>query len=252
MEFAEALKIYLEVGLLGLCGVVLVVLFYKSFIQNQNKDLEQTKLNDKRLDDLLDLIKSQNESYHKQLIEQLNNMISSVINGVVNHTMTPEENAKLTQVTEKLDINLQSMLVETKASRASLVQFHNGGRGINKQGFLKMSMTNEQVQLGVRPIMSEFKDQFRSVLGYAMKEINETGYCYIEDYNDIQDLDISMFEFLRDRGIQSYFCYGVKNQDGLIIGFISLEYLDKDKADLEKISKCFSNCIPIMETLLTL
>jgi hypothetical protein len=252
LEFAEVLKAYLEVGLLGLCAITLIALFYKNFIQSQKKDLEQTKLNDKRLDDLLDMIKNQNESYHKQLIEQFNIMVNKVINGVVNHTMTPEENTKITQITEKIDSNLQNMLIETGASRASLIQFHNGGRGINKQGFLKMSMTNEQVQLGVRPIMSEFKDQFRSVLGYAMKEMNENGYCYIQDCEDIQNLDVSMYEFLKDRGVQSYYCYSIKNQDNLIIGFLCLEYLDRDKSNLDLIIKTFNDNHTVMETLLSL
>ena len=92
------------------------------------------------------------------------------------------------------------MLIATGASRASLVQYHNGGKGVNRQSFLKMSMTNEQVQLGVKPIISTFKDQFRSVLAYFVKEINEKGYCYIDDFEDLQSIDAGTYEFLRDRG----------------------------------------------------
>jgi hypothetical protein len=42
---------------------------------------------------------------------------------------------------------IKQMLIDTKADRAYVVQYHNGGRGINKQSFLKMSITNEEVQI---------------------------------------------------------------------------------------------------------
>ena len=68
------------------------------------------------------------------------------------------------QISQEIDKHLQAIITETNASRAALIQYHNGGRGINKQSFLKMSMTNEQIQLGVKPFINGFKDQFRSIL----------------------------------------------------------------------------------------
>ena len=152
---------------------------------------------------MLELIEEQNKNYHEQQLKNTETLINGIVNGILNHVPSTEENKKLTKVSEEIDQHLQDILLETGASRACLVQYHNGGRGINKQSFLKMSMTNEQVQLGITPMIKDFKDVFRSTLAYFVKELDESGVCYIDDYNTLKEVDISMYEFLASRGVQS-------------------------------------------------
>lgn len=85
-----------------------------------------------------------------------------------------------------------------------------------------MSMTNEQVQLGVKPVIQDFKDQFRSVLAYFTKELSNSGKCYIKDLEELQSVDPNMYEFLKDRGLQAKFGLAIHNRDGIVIRFYML------------------------------
>lgn len=266
MEWLEASKAYLELGALGLCTIFTVTIAWMYFKHNTQQDSEKDKQIDKKddiyvsdkhsLEDkfntMIELLQKQNQDYQDQQAKNTEMLIQNIVNGVTSHVPSPEENLKLTKVTEEIDKNLQSILMTTNASRASLVQYHNGGKGINKQSFLKMSMTNEQVQLGIKPLMTEFRDQFRSVLAYFVKELNDTGYCYIKDFEDIKTKDSSMYEFLRDIAIQAKFGIAIKNCDNTVIGFICLEYVDKTKANVDVIDKVLKDKQKVFETLLSL
>ena len=179
-------------------------------------------------------------------------LLNAIISGVTNHVPSQEENTKLTNVSTEINNHLQQILLTTNASRANLVQYHNGGRGVNKQSFLKMSITNEQVQLGVKPFISEFKDQFRNLLAYFVQQLDEKGYCYIEDRELLKDKDISTYEFLKDRGIQAKYGMAISDNNGMVIGFVSVEYLDKSNADAHIIDKVFKEQQKVFETLLNL
>ena len=258
MEWLEASKAYLEIGVLGICAILVACIAWFSF-KRYHKDLDtKDKKIDKKDSDLeakfnvmLEMIQKQNQEYQEQQSKNTELLIQSIINGITNHAPSPEENTKLTKITEEINHILQEMLIATGASRASLIQYHNGGKGVNRQSFLKMSMTNEQVQLGVKPIISTFKDQFRSVLAYFVKEINEKGYCYIDDFEDLRSIDAGTYEFLRDRGVEAKYGFAIHNTDNTI-GFVCIEYNDKSKARPDLVDKVFKDKQKVMETLLSL
>jgi hypothetical protein len=134
---------------------------------------------------------------------------------------------------------LQDIVLETGASRACLVQYHNGGKGINHQAFLKMSMTNEKTQLGIKSIMSECKDQFRSALGYFVNEINTCGHCCIFNVNEIKDTDIGTYELMLTRGIEAKCGYAIHNKNGNVIAYIGVEFEHKENAKKDIIRNSF-------------
>lgn len=264
MEFADVFRAYLEVGMLGLCAILMIVLFYQNYQHNkkveddktkkmdkQNDNMEQRfdkkdQINEDRYDKLLDMFQQQLQKNNEMLLTQINNLAGP-------HVLSHEENEHLIKVSDEIDQALQKILEETNADRVSLVQYHNGGKGINKQSFLKMSMTNEQVKLGIKPFISNFKDQFRSVLAYFVKEINRNNYCYIDDVEAVKEVDISMYEFMKDRGVYSKFGIGVRNKENTIIGFICVEYLNKnDTTDVTLIDNCLHKYLSVFETLLSL
>ena len=116
-----------------------------------------------------------------------------------------------------------------------------------------MSMTNEQVKVGVKPFMSEFKDQFRSVISYITKKLNTEGYCYIDDSEQIKSIDPGTYEFLLNRGIESKYCMAIHNtQDGSVIGFVCIEYIKKESAKPDLVDEVLKEKQKIFETLLNL
>ena len=260
MEWAELAKIYVEIGILGLCGILTVMIAYLGFKRskedNKNKDkrLEnnQDKLDD-RFDAMLKMIQEQNHAFQEQQLKNNEILINNIVQGVTNHVPSSEENTKLTRITEEIDKTLQQMLIYTNADRVDLVQYHNGGKGVNKQSFLKMSMTNEQVKVGVKPFMSEFKDQFRSVISYITKMLNEKGYCYIENAEQVKEVDPGTYEFLVNRGIESKFCMAIHDtQENSVIAFVCVEYIKKENARPDLVDKVLKEKQKVLETLLNL
>lgn len=259
MEFAQALQAYMEVGFLGICGVLVVVMFYLFVKRSHQKEDEQDNKHTQK-DNLIQnnfstLTKFIQEQFKMLIDQQTENnklLMNAIVKGVTNHVPSRDENDKLTNVNTEINNHLQQILLNTNASRANLVQYHNGGRGINKQSFLKMSITNEQVQLGVKPFISEFKDQFRNLLAYFVQQLDEKGYCYIQDSETLKDKDISTYEFLKDRGIQAKYGMAIRDNNGMVIGFVSVEYLDKNNANTQIIDKVFKEQQKVFETLLNL
>lgn len=260
MDWAELVKVYVEIGILGLCGVLTVMIGYLGFKRaqedNKNKDNRLEKNQDKsdnRFDSMLKLIQEQNRVFQEQQLKNNEMLINSIVQGVTNHVPSSEENTKLTRITEEIDKTLQQMLIFTNADRVDLVQYHNGGKGVNKQSFLKMSMTNEQVKIGVKPFMSEFKDQFRSVISYITKSLNEKGYCYINDAEVVKTVDPGTYEFLINRGIEAKYCMAIHDtKDNFVIGFVCVEYIKKEDAKPDLVDQVFKEKQKILETLLNL
>ena len=260
MSWAELVKVYVEIGILGLCGVLTVLIAYLGFKRskedNKSKDKRLSKNQDKlddRFDTMLKMIQEQNRAFQEQQLKNNEMLINNIVQGVTNHVPSSEENTKLTRITEEIDKTLQQILIYTDADRVDLVQYHNGGKGVNKQSFLKMSMTNEQVKVGVKPFMSEFKDQFRSVISYITKTLNEKGFCYINDAEEVKEKDPGTYEFLINRGIQSKYCMAVHDtQENSVIGFVCVEYIKKENARPDLVDKVFKEKQNVLETLLNL
>lgn len=139
MEWLEVAKVYTELGILGLVGVLFIVIMYQSFKRNNQKDDEKDRRIDKKDDiyvqdkhnlenkfnEMIELIQQQNQEYQDQQAKNTELLIQSVIQGVTNHVPSPEENDKLTKISEEIDKHLQQILLQTNASRANLVQYHN-------------------------------------------------------------------------------------------------------------------------------
>ena len=259
MDWAELVKFYVEIGILGLCGVLTVMIAYLGFKRsredNKDKDKRLEKNQDKsddRFDTMLKLIQEQNKAFQEQQLKNNELLINNIVQGVTSHVPSSEENVKLTRITEEIDKTLQQILIFTNADRVDLVQYHNGGKGVNRQSFLKMSMTNEQVKVGVKPFMSEFKDQFRSVIAYIIRTLNETGYCYINDAEEMKTVDAGTYEFLLNRGIESKYCMAIRSNDRTVIGFVCVEYIEKENARPDLVDKVFKEKQKVLETLLNL
>lgn len=259
MEFADIFKAYLEVGILGLCAIMMIYLFFKNHKKDSDREKSQdnliannTNFLEEKFEKLLDMTQKQNEALLTQITHNDEVMMKNIVREVTTHVPSPKENEELTKINEELDRILQDMLMRSNASRTCIVQYHNGGKGVNRQSFLKMSMTNEQIKLGVKPFSATFKDQFRSVLAYFVKEIQDKGFCYIDNIEHVKDMDASMYEFMVDNSVKSKYGYGIHNKEGMCIGFVCIEYRLQANEDKETIDKIFKEKAPIIETLLNL
>ena len=96
------------------------------------------------------------------------------------------------------------------------------------------------------------RDLFRSLLAYWCHEIETKECCIISDVEDLKDIDITMYQYLTVRNIEAKYGIGLKDNDGNIIGFICIEYLNKSDFDLKKINNVMIKDFPRIETLVSL
>ncbi len=257
MESIDLIKAYTEVGMLGLSAVLVITmlwLYFKkglSIIDKKDKKIDKKDdAQDKRYAELLNIILEQNKQNQELLQKQLSELSSSVINGVTKHTLADDENNSLSKIEADINDCLKRVLNKTESSRVCLVRFHNGGRDMNGLSFLKMSMTNESVRLGLSPLMPEFQNMFRSFFSYLCEKLIDEGHCYIDDISILKDVDTTMYEFLFSRDIQSIYSIPISNKNGTVIGFIYLECSNNTRVNRAQIEECLHDKKIRIETLL--
>ena len=95
-----------------------------------------------------------------------------------------------------------------------------------------MSIRNEVDALGIKPMRPEFQNIFRNTLAYWCNEILAKDYCYIDDVEEMKDIDAGMYDFMSSRGVHSKYGVSIVNRENLLIGFICIEYLTEHKVDI--------------------
>ena len=221
----------------GLAILIVFILYIKG---NQKRDKEY------------EAERKEQKKRNEELQKNYNSMIQDIIKGVSKKHLTPIESKNIGKIEKEINDIINQILLETGASRVCIVKYHNGNKDMTGKSFLKMSMTNEVVNLGVAPMMSDFRDLFRSLLAYWCHEIETKECCIISDAEDLKDIDITMYQYLTVRNIEAKYGIGLKDNDGNIIGFICIEYLNKSDFDLKKINNVMIKDFPKIETLVSL
>ena len=221
----------------GLAVLVIIFLYIKDRNKRQKEYDEDREERRKRTDE-----------FHKNY----NSIVQDIVQGVSIKHLTPAEGKNIAQIEKQINDIINVILKDTKASRVCIVKYHNGNKDMMGKSFLKMSMTNEAVSIGVAPMMGEFKDLFRSLLAYWCHEIETKKYCVIEDTENLKDVDVTMYQYLSVRNIEAKYGTALRDNDGYVVGFICIEYLDKKDFNLDNIKHSMKKNFPKIETLITL
>ena len=164
--------------------------------------------------------KTQNEITQK-LFNQMLEQMKICAGG---HVLTEEEDKTAIKIDNAINALLQKAVSDLQCARVMVVRYHNGGKDMNAVSFLKLSVTNESVNYGYTPAMSEFQNQFRSIVGYPVSQIEKTGHSYVGELEDIKDYDIGTYELLKARNVRSYYSQGLVNATGYIVGAVLVLY----------------------------
>lgn len=221
----------------GLAVIIMIILFLKTNKKRQSEYDQERK---------------EYKEMNKEIHDNYTAMIQDIVQGVSKRHLTFEESKELIQIEKQINDVINLILKETNASRVCIVKYHNGNKDMTGKSFLKMSMTNEVVNIGIAPMMQDFKDIFRSLLSYWCHELEKNEVCVIRNAEEIKGKDVTMYQYLVTRNIESKYGTVLKDNDGNIIGFICIEYLDKKDFDLEKINKTMEDNLPKIQTLVSL
>jgi len=159
------------------------------------------------------------------------------------HVLTEEEDKTAVRIDNAIQGLIQKATSDLHCARIMVVRYHNGGKDMNSVSFLKLSVTNESVNYGYKPVMTEFQNQFRSIVGYPVKQIEISGHSYVEDIENIKEYDIGTYELLKSRNVRSYYAQGLVNTNGYNVGAVLVLYHNGDnyQENHEEIHKYLSH-----------
>lgn len=234
----ELTKIYTEIGVLGMISVVTIFIFIAGAIYIIN--------NNKKNQELITKVLENEQSQNKRLVDE-------IVNRVTTHVPSAEENETLTKMQTLINDELKSLLISLRASRVALVQYHNGGHSINKQSFLKMSVTNESFQVEESPLMPHLRDQFRTIFSEGMKLLDKDGEFVVDDLEKLKNVDNSMYSFMRERGDEQAFHIALHDADGMVVGYLLVLYSvrNKNRGNADDVMPKMKQTADIIEKLIT-
>lgn len=157
------------------------------------------------------------EESHKQLEERL---IAEGLRSKGVHTVEEEE--ERIKLTTFIHNELKILREDCGAQRTFFMSYHNGVVDGAGNGFLKMTMREEEVKPGETPVAMSFQNVMRSILYTLCNNIHNDGKYYIYNIEDIKDTDYVTYDTLKLRGTLSSFYKEVKAQNGMVIGFIAV------------------------------
>lgn len=208
----EWLKLLQAIGEFGIMAVICAIFLY----QNNKSNEQQQQL----MSQLFTQMIQQNEQMHTSMANIANHG---------SHVLTEEEDQNAKRIDKAINTYLQQLVAACHSSRAFVARYHNGGKDMTATSFLKLSCTNEVVNIGYSPVISDFQNQFRSMISIICEQLDETGESYIHDLEAIHKEDTGTYEFLKGRGIKSLYTKALRNQNGYVIGFVMVTYTEQNE-----------------------
>lgn len=111
-----------------------------------------------------------------------------------------------------------------KADRILLFEFHNGQHYSNYRSALKMSASYEVYRAGLNSIIGQCTNLPIAIMPKLIADITTKEYAYCPDIELIKGEMGNSYEFKKSIGTQAYFDLPLHDKDGVIIGFVAVEW----------------------------
>ncbi len=111
-----------------------------------------------------------------------------------------------------------------KADRILLFEFHNGQHYSNYRSALKMSASYEVYRAGLDSVMVQCTNIPIAIMPKLIRDITTKEYTYCPDIEMIKGDMGNSYNFKKSIGTQAYFDLPLHDKDGIIIGFVAVEW----------------------------
>ena len=229
MEFIEVAKAAGELGILLLCGGLVVIIFWLTYKRSAERE-----------DELINSMQKQNET-----------LVKEIVNKITKHTMSEEDTFKMAQIDDEIVGYLKRTQEMTGANRVSIMMYHNGGNDSIGNPFPRMSMRYE-VTNGVPRVMEQMKNMFKSYLHEWCKLMDTRQYYEVPDLIEAEKVSGSFAEFMKLRNIEALSGIAIRNENKSTVGFIIIEYKDKNDVKIDQVRHCLHDKQLKIEALLGL
>lgn len=244
MDFITSIfETYGLVGLLA-CALAFVLYYYIKHLLDSKEDKT------------IEAIANTNE----KTIEAINNMNSNLVNVlgetlktvIETHDANKKEEhyegmAKRMEVSSKINDELYDMMIQYRARRALVIEFHNSKENLNGLPFAWYDATHETTQPNVVKVQQRCQN---IAIGQVMTIINDLrendGYLVYDSERIIsmsaRNSMLYIWLIEENNQINNVVYIGIYNQQDVMIGVITLEYTEKypienallDKSDILK------------------
>jgi hypothetical protein len=119
---------------------------------------------------------------------------------------------------------LDSLVDHLHASRAFLIQYHNGGTNVADKPFTKLTMTHEHTAFGIHKIQSGYQSVPSGVMAYFNKLLCEEKQVVVRNVTELQQIDLSSYQLLHQEKILSAYMVGLFSLSGVFIGAVGIHY----------------------------
>ena len=215
--------------------VVGVILYLLIFWQNKRAESKRKKdENAAKLAENEQQIRAEQQRTHQEL--EFEAKIIGMIKDIMEPVHTTEEQNQSRHINTFIVKQLEC-LVEKGADRSYMFQFHNGGKDMLGRGFLKMSMMQEAIGQDIKSIMVKYQNAPRMMFPKLYDALDTNNYYDIPNVENIKDKDPFTYQFMIEHGVKSALFRSIKREDGLMIGFIGMEYMTKECHDMKEAGK---------------
>ena len=229
----DFIKFTAEYGILPVVvGVILYIVFVAYTKSSKRKD-EAERQAQKEIEKENE---AKREAARKQQDIERDEKLFQMVKELVQPPHTVEEQDK--DLKRNTFINQQlECLVNEGADRAYMFMFHNGGVDVLGRGFLKMSMSLEVIGENMTPIMGKYLNMPRMLFPVLYNELNKQDAYNVDNVEDIKKKDPFTYQFLKEHNAHTALFRVIKRADGLVIGFVGMEYIAKNCDDFKKAGK---------------
>lgn len=230
-------EIFSAIAQYGLGPVIVGVILYL-VITLTNKHAEKKRAAQEELDKR-ELVRIENEKeIERQRLEvekeeRFMKMVKDIVVQTINPPHTVEEQDKSRKSNQFISKQLDCLVAEG-ADRAYVFSFHNGGRDLLGNGFLKMSMTQESLGEDIAPIMNVYQSMPRMLFPKLYEILEKNDFYNVDDVEDIKEKDQHTYQFLIQHGVKTALFRPIKNEAGMMLGFVGMEYSHKTCEDKKK------------------
>lgn len=250
-------------GYIALIILAAIIIFIKYLdFRKLRKSEEKTKeaisgLGDKIAEKLTETITAQNTAIVTMMSEQNNNLVNNLketneklLEHAFDSAFENREKKHAESLEYRRDISpeivniLKELRAEFKASRVSILEFHNSNINLSGLGFLSYDMKYERQEIGVPTINQLVKDRDISQLSWMMKQIGmHEKKVFFMNMNGMtkesldkfwEDAPVLYDELIKKLNVKGMILIGLYDYNtAVMLGILSIEY-HEDKIEVIK------------------
>ncbi len=140
------------------------------------------------------------------------------------------------QCSINIEINnrLEKVKEILKADRVQIYDFHNGGHYANGRSALKTSCSYEVLRAGVKGHQKELQSVPLSCIPVFIRTLLDKGELKFNDLEQLKDIMPATYELKKSQDVKSFYDIVLSNKYEEPIGFLALQYCQKDCVDFKK------------------